>query len=76
MAKLGISADTRRFFTDPIIKLDLMEVEISSIIWATAITFDFGWLRIGTFDEEGRQSHVHGMTKELDIHFLGLPLLS
>ena len=40
--------------TDPIRELDLAAAGITSIIWATGFAFDYGWLQVDAFDENGR----------------------
>jgi putative flavoprotein involved in K+ transport len=59
--------------TDPILRLDLAEAGISTIIWATGFSVDYGWLQVGAFDEKGRPKHQRGVSVEPGIYFLGLP---
>lgn len=59
--------------TDPILKLNLREAGVRSIIWATGYTFDYGWLEVGTFDESGKPQHQRGVSAEPGLYFLGLP---
>lgn len=59
--------------TNPILELDLAEAGITSIIWATGFSQDFGWLRVDTFDECGRPQHQRGVSREAGVYFLGLP---
>jgi putative flavoprotein involved in K+ transport len=59
--------------TNPILEMNLAEAEITSIIWATGFTVDYGWLKIDAFDEEGRPKHQRGVSSEPGIYFLGLP---
>jgi putative flavoprotein involved in K+ transport len=61
---------------NPILKLNLAEAEISTIIWATGFTSDYGWLQVNAFDATGRPSHQRGVSSEPGIYFLGLPWLS
>lgn len=62
--------------TDPLLTLDLAGAGIASIIWATGYTFDFGWLKLDTFDATGRPIHHRGVAAEAGLYFLGLPWLS
>ncbi|MGP6085420.1 flavin-containing monooxygenase [Antarctobacter jejuensis] len=59
--------------TDPIRKLDLAEAGITTILWATGYTFDFGWLQADTFDEQGRPLHQRGVSRQPGLYFVGLP---
>lgn len=61
---------------DPILQLDLKGAGITSIIWATGYTFDFGWVRVDAFDENGRPKHDRGVSSVPGLYFLGLPWLS
>ena len=36
--------------TDPILELDLAEAGVTSIIWATGFSLDYGWLKVDAFD--------------------------
>jgi putative flavoprotein involved in K+ transport len=59
--------------TDPILELNLAEVGITSIIWATGYTADYSWLKVDVFDENGKPKHQRGVSTESGIYFLGLP---
>ncbi|MER9518350.1 NAD(P)/FAD-dependent oxidoreductase [Mesorhizobium sp. M0614] len=59
--------------TDPILKLNLAEAGIGSIIWATGFTVDYNWLKVDVFDEKGKPRHQRGVSTEPGIYFLGLP---
>ncbi|WP_404924954.1 flavin-containing monooxygenase [Mesorhizobium sp. ORM16] len=67
-----IDADPR-CMTHPVLELDLDEVGIASIIWATGYGVDYSWLKVDTFDEKGRPRHQRGVSVEPGIYFLGLP---
>jgi putative flavoprotein involved in K+ transport len=58
---------------NPILKLNLAEAGISSIIWATGYAVDYSWLKVDAFDEKGRPKHQRGVSVEPGIYFLGLP---
>lgn len=62
--------------TRPLLKLDLAQAGVTSIIWATGFATDFGWLQVDTFDEKGKPRHQRGVSKEPGVYFLGLPWLS
>lgn len=62
--------------TDPLLELDLATVGVTSIIWATGFTVDFGWLQVDAFDENGKPKHRRGVSSEPGVYFLGLPWLS
>jgi putative flavoprotein involved in K+ transport len=62
--------------TDPIGELDLAEAGITSIIWAVGFAYDYGWLQVDAFDENGKPQHQRGVSTEPGVYFLGLPWLS
>ncbi len=63
--------------TDPIRHLDLRAEQITSIIWATGFSLDYGWLGLDAFDEKGRPDHDKGVSRRIPgLYFLGLPWLS
>jgi putative flavoprotein involved in K+ transport len=61
--------------SNPILSLDLAEAGITTVLWATGFTFDFGWLQVNAFDEKGEPFHKRGISAESGIYFLGLPNL-
>jgi len=62
--------------TAPILQLDLHAAGITSIIWATGFSFDFGWLKVAAFDDAGQPVHRRGVTEVPGLYFLGLSWLS
>jgi hypothetical protein len=58
---------------NPIPELDLAKAGLTSIIWATGYSVDYSWLKVDTFDENGRPKHQRGVSVEPGIYFLGLP---
>ncbi len=60
----------------PILSLDLQASNIGTIIWATGFKYDFSWLDVDTFDEQGMPVHKRGVSAENGIYFLGLPNLT
>lgn len=62
--------------TNPLLRLDLAEVGITSIVWATGYALDFSWLKADVFDPNGRPLHTNGVSPTPGLYFLGLPWLS
>jgi putative flavoprotein involved in K+ transport len=62
--------------TNPILELDLAKAGMTSIIWATGFSLDFGWLQVDAFDAKGKPKHQRGVSSEPGVYFLGLPWLS
>ena len=62
--------------TNPVLELELAQAGISSIIWATGFSVDYGWLKVDALDGNGRPAHQRGVSKEPGVYFLGLPWLS
>jgi putative flavoprotein involved in K+ transport len=60
---------------NPLIELDIAAAGITSIVWATGFKFDFSWLQVDAFDEQGLPFHKRGISAERGIYFLGLPNL-
>ena len=60
----------------PILDLDLAAEGIAAIVWATGFRFDFSWLKVNVFDENGHPVHKRGITAERGVYFLGLPELT
>ncbi|CAE1142189.1 NAD(P)/FAD-dependent oxidoreductase [Serratia sp. Tan611] len=61
---------------NPILALNLADAGISTIIWATGYSADYGWLEVDAFDSAGKPQHQRGVSCEPGIYFLGLPWLS
>lgn len=62
--------------SDPLSELDLSEAGITSIVWATGFSVDYGWLNVDAFDEVGKPQHQRGVSSEPGVYFIGLPWLS
>jgi putative flavoprotein involved in K+ transport len=62
--------------TDPLLELDLAGAGVTSIIWATGFSVDYGWLEVDALDASGRPQHRRGVSSEPGVYFLGLPWLS
>lgn len=58
---------------NPILELDFAAAGITTIIWAVGFAFDYSWLQVDTFDENGRPIHQRGVSAEPGVYFLGLP---
>lgn len=61
---------------NPVLQLDLQAAGVQSIIWATGFKFDFSWLKVDAFHEDGTPFHKRGISSESGIYFLGLPELT
>lgn len=61
---------------NPIRSLDLKAEGIGAIIWATGFAYDFGWLQVDAFGDDGKPKHERGVSSEPGIYFVGLPWLS
>lgn len=61
----------------PIRSIDLAASGISSIIWSTGFTGDFGWVGLpGALDATGQPLHEDGIGVDPGIYFAGLDLAS
>jgi putative flavoprotein involved in K+ transport len=58
---------------DPRRELDLAAAGVTSVIWATGFTADYGWLQVDAFDAAGRPDHRRGVSRAPGVYFLGLP---
>jgi putative flavoprotein involved in K+ transport len=52
--------------------LDLDRENITTILWATGYAYDYGWLKVPVFDDEGRPVQHRGVTQVPGLYFLGL----
>lgn len=57
---------------DEVSSLDLARQNITTIIWATGYTYDYGWMNIPVFDDRGRPVQQRGVTQWPGLYFLGL----
>ena len=62
--------------SDPLLRLNLADAGIRSIVWATGYTLDFGWIELDAFDAKGRPIHQRGVASIPGLYFVGLPWLS
>jgi putative flavoprotein involved in K+ transport len=58
---------------NPIPELDLARAGITSIVWATGYSADYGWLKVDALDHNGNPRHQRGVSAVPGIYFLGLP---
>jgi putative flavoprotein involved in K+ transport len=54
-------------------EIDLVDANITSIVWATGFRTDYRWVKVGVFDGEGMPTHNRGITSSPGLHFIGLP---
>lgn len=62
--------------THPILSLDLAAHNITTILWATGFALDYSWIKLDTFDAQGRPLHTEGVSQTPGLYFVGLPWLS
>lgn len=62
--------------SEPLLELNLGEVNVSTVLWATGYRQDYSWLKVDAFDADGKPAHLRGVAKEPGVYFLGLPWLS
>jgi len=60
---------------EEILELDLISSGIRSIVWATGFKFDFSWVELPAFDEDGFPVQTRGVTDYPGLYFVGLPFL-
>lgn len=62
---------------NPIREIDLAAAGITSILWATGYSVDYGWLQVpDALTESGKPAHQRGVSSASGIYFLGQPWLS
>jgi putative flavoprotein involved in K+ transport len=62
----AVDADGRRVRFE-----DGSELEVDAVIWATGYRPDYSWIKLPTFDEDGRLRHRRGATDVPGLYFLG-----
>jgi putative flavoprotein involved in K+ transport len=76
---LPLEPEARHRFPDPecvsqpLLELDLAKAGVTTVIWATGYSTDYSWLKVDTFDANGKPRHQRGVSSETGIYFLGLP---
>jgi putative flavoprotein involved in K+ transport len=58
---------------NPILRLNVDEARISTMIWATGFAADYSWLDLDVLDEKGAPRHQRGVSVVPGLYFLGLP---
>lgn len=56
---------------NPLMKLDLAEAGVTSIIWATGFALDYSWLNVDAFDETGKPKPQRGVSSEPGVILWG-----
>ncbi len=56
-------------------RLDLAAAGVTSVIWCTGVTGEFGFLRLPVLDGKGMPLHEEGASPEAGLFFVGLPWL-
>ncbi len=82
VARSGLDAPEERL-PDPrdgdaveeIRELNLAAAGVSSVVWATGYTFDFGLVKLPVRDENGYPVQRRGVTAYAGLYFVGLPWL-
>ncbi len=57
---------------ESMLELDLKSAGIRSVVWATGYSFDYAWVDLPVFDEDGYPIQKRGVTKFPGLYFLGL----
>ena len=57
-------------------QLNLHEANVSTVIWATGFTGDFGWIHLPVFDDQNKPIHKRGVSAERGLYFVGFPWLN
>lgn len=68
----AVSEPRDGFDREQVPELDLDEAGISTILWATGYTFDYGWIDLPILDEHGYPVQRRGVTEYAGLYFLGL----
>jgi putative flavoprotein involved in K+ transport len=55
-----------------VLKLNLKDEGISTVVWASGYACDFSWIKLPLFDAKGDPVHARGVTKRAGLFFLGL----
>ncbi len=63
--------------TDPLLRLNLADAGVTSVVWATGYALDFTrWMKVDAFDQAGNPIHERGVAEIPGLYFLGLAGLS
>lgn len=60
----------------PLRRLNLLDANISTVIWSTGFTGDFSWLHLPVLDSDGKPMHRRGVSSVAGLYFLGFPWLN
>jgi putative flavoprotein involved in K+ transport len=63
------------FEAEEVLELDLKTAGIASVIWTTGYKFDFSFVKLPIFDEDGYPVQKGGVTEYPGLYFIGLPFL-
>ncbi|MGD8808569.1 MAG: NAD(P)/FAD-dependent oxidoreductase [Gammaproteobacteria bacterium] len=55
--------------------LNLRKAGISTVLWATGLEPDYGWLEVDVFDRRGRLRHDGGVVAAPGCYVMGLPFM-
>jgi putative flavoprotein involved in K+ transport len=56
-------------------ELNLAQADIKTIIWATGYAFNFNWIDLPVFDQDGYPIQWRGVCEVDGLYFIGLPFL-
>lgn len=62
-------------FSDAPTQLDLRELDINSLIWATGFRLDFGWIDLDLQTVDGYPQQTQGVSPHRGLYFMGLQLM-
>jgi putative flavoprotein involved in K+ transport len=57
------------------LRQDLRDAGIRTVLWATGYDYDFGWVNLPVFDENGYPEYHRGVTEVPGLYFVGLAWL-
>jgi len=56
-------------------RLNLKDANVSTVIWATGFTGNFGWIHLPVIDFDGMPIHKRGVSPVDGLYFIGFPWL-
>ena len=66
--------ELRDGYEQPIVEdLDLKEADITTVIWATGYSYDYGLVKMPVFDGGGFPIQTRGVTSHAGLYFVGMP---
>jgi putative flavoprotein involved in K+ transport len=81
IASAGINVPTEKGYepvwrpADTPTQLNLLDANISGIVWSIGFKSDFSWIDVPVFDGRGYPGHTRGVTSSPGLYFIGLPWL-